>query len=194
MILDTRAEQERIEVEGAGMLRGLEESALADLLSIKQAGQLKTQEDFTSAVSRHIHRMEKRTADFAQYAVNALWNHGDKLITKYHDGQVTTREGEGGQEMPGYPAWYLRQTEFAQFPADKILPLEVRGGYQPLVTETKDQPVVNLPSGKADTDTARPSSNADSVAQHGEYTTSMDTGSSSPSSVTRDLTFGPFFK
>ncbi|CAK4076154.1 unnamed protein product [Aphanomyces euteiches] len=52
--------------------------------------------------------------DFAQKVVDARWDLAWKLVSKYSDGYVTPLP-EGKMVAPGYPAWWLNQTNYVQW-------------------------------------------------------------------------------
>ncbi|KAF0696476.1 Aste57867_12771 [Aphanomyces stellatus] len=63
---------------------------------------------------------------FADRVVAARWTLAWKLIGKYSDGYVTPDEGP--MESPGYPAWWLNETNYVQWgekPAAKATPMQL---------------------------------------------------------------------
>ncbi|RHY96188.1 hypothetical protein DYB35_003894 [Aphanomyces astaci] len=59
---------------------------------------------------------------FADQVFDAWWALAWRLVSKFTDGFVTTGEGAGQMQIPGYPAAWLRQTEFNNWPGKTFRP------------------------------------------------------------------------
>ncbi|ETW10400.1 hypothetical protein, variant 1 [Aphanomyces invadans] len=59
---------------------------------------------------------------FADQVFQAWWALAWRLVSKFSDGYITTGEGEADTKTPGYPAAWLRQTEFFNWPGTTFHP------------------------------------------------------------------------
>ncbi|CCI45003.1 unnamed protein product [Albugo candida] len=56
--------------------------------------------------------LEEAKNKFAAYVVDEWWKLAWTLVAKYSDGNILTGENPGETECPGYPAWWLKLTNF----------------------------------------------------------------------------------
>eukprot|EP00457_Paulinella_chromatophora_P001701 gb/GEZN01001703.1/.p1 GENE.gb/GEZN01001703.1/~~gb/GEZN01001703.1/.p1 ORF type:complete len:781 (-),score=82.26 gb/GEZN01001703.1/:455-2797(-) len=137
MFPDVKAEQERLENMGLSMVGGIDERVMAI-----QIERLKASKDPSEGL---IDLITKTTVTHAEYVTSAWWKLATKLFAKFHNGYITIGEdGTDDQEMPGYPEWWLWQTEFPKFPIGR-LPQETNNGTYPFKNPAK--PKISTPAG-----------------------------------------------
>lgn len=66
--------------------------------------------------------VEKQSNEFATLVVDRWWQFAWVLVAKFSDGYVTTGEEPGQMQAPGYPAWWLKLSEFSKWPGDTFTP------------------------------------------------------------------------
>ncbi|TMW59739.1 hypothetical protein Poli38472_004808 [Pythium oligandrum] len=66
--------------------------------------------------------LEEESNSFATQVVKHWWALAWRLVAKYSDGYVTTGEAADEMKSPGYPAWWLKTSEFAAWPGDSFAP------------------------------------------------------------------------
>ncbi|CAH0488896.1 unnamed protein product [Peronospora farinosa] len=89
------------------------------------------------AMEHHIYRTESLTTaeariylqeqsnQLASKVVEEWWAFAWKLVGKFTDGYITTGEAPEEMEMPGYPEWWLKLSEFSKWPGDTLRPPHV---------------------------------------------------------------------
>lgn len=66
--------------------------------------------------------LEKQSNEFATLVVDRWWQFAWVLVAKFSDGYVTTGEEPNQMQAPGYPAWWLKLSEFSKWPGDTFTP------------------------------------------------------------------------
>jgi len=124
MIRDVRAKQFIFERNGWSMLEELE----ADIMqTYKQREEEAAQNgEADSAWKPDLHaeilaKLEFTTNSFASELLLQWWAFGDSLISKFANGEITTGEGEMNQALPGYPRWWLANTEYVKWPGHTFI-------------------------------------------------------------------------
>lgn len=65
--------------------------------------------------------LQTQSNAFATSVVTQWWQFAWATVAKFTNGYITTGEEESEMASPGYPAWYLASTDFAQWPGDSIV-------------------------------------------------------------------------
>uniref|UniRef100_A0A7S1IXI8 Dipeptidase n=1 Tax=Eutreptiella gymnastica TaxID=73025 RepID=A0A7S1IXI8_9EUGL len=63
-----------------------------------------------------VEHAEKRSYDFAEEVVSEWWELVFKFMAKYNNGNVITGELVSDMNIPGYPEWWLKETDYFQKP------------------------------------------------------------------------------
>lgn len=104
----------------------------------------------------------------ATHVITEWWSFAWKLVGKFTDGYITTGEAPDEMEMPGYPARWLKLSDFSVWPGNTLVPphipklekqLQLFQSRQNVSIDSRVQPI---PGGG----NSLPSSNL-SIAQHG---------------------------
>ena len=69
-----------------------------------------------------LHQMEQARNAFATHVVTQWWELAWHVVAKYSDGYITTGEQPHDMQMPGYPSWWLHQSEFSTWPGTSFTP------------------------------------------------------------------------
>eukprot|EP00457_Paulinella_chromatophora_P003840 gb/GEZN01003848.1/.p1 GENE.gb/GEZN01003848.1/~~gb/GEZN01003848.1/.p1 ORF type:complete len:646 (-),score=83.10 gb/GEZN01003848.1/:102-2039(-) len=114
MIEDVKREQNRLEELGTALVSDLTSKSLAHAL--QQGGQGET--DWAPA----LRLITSAQLQHTKHVQETWWKLAHLLFAKYSNGWITTGETEDTQDCPGYPAWWLRLSDWAHFPRDGVLP------------------------------------------------------------------------
>ncbi|CAI5711946.1 unnamed protein product [Hyaloperonospora brassicae] len=66
--------------------------------------------------------LQERSNRLASKVVDEWWAFAWTLVGKFTDGYITTGEAHEQMEMPGYPEWWLKLSDFSKWPGDTLLP------------------------------------------------------------------------
>ncbi|CAH0517049.1 unnamed protein product [Peronospora belbahrii] len=66
--------------------------------------------------------LQEQSNQLASKVVQEWWAFAWKLVSKYTDGYITTGEAPNDMEMPGYPKWWLKVSNFSKWPGDTLVP------------------------------------------------------------------------
>jgi dipeptidase len=69
--------------------------------------------------------LQEQSNQLASRVVEQWWAFAWELVGKFADGYVTTGEAPEEMEMPGYPEWWLRMTDFSKWPGETLVPPHV---------------------------------------------------------------------
>ncbi|KAG7401612.1 hypothetical protein PHYBOEH_000144 [Phytophthora boehmeriae] len=66
--------------------------------------------------------LQEQSNELASRVVEEWWAFAWKLVGKFTDGYITTGEAPEEMQMPGYPAWWLKLSEFSKWPGKTLIP------------------------------------------------------------------------
>ncbi|KAG1703096.1 hypothetical protein DVH05_008008 [Phytophthora capsici] len=66
--------------------------------------------------------LQEQSNRLASRVVDEWWSFAWKLVGKFSDGYITTGEAPAEMEMPGYPEWWLKLSEFSKWPGETLVP------------------------------------------------------------------------
>ncbi|KAH7479049.1 hypothetical protein PRIC1_009395 [Phytophthora ramorum] len=69
--------------------------------------------------------LQQQSNRLASRVVDEWWSFAWKLVGKFTDGYITTGEAPEEMEMPGYPEWWLKLSEFSKWPGTTLVPPHV---------------------------------------------------------------------
>ncbi|KAE9051028.1 hypothetical protein PR003_g2735 [Phytophthora rubi] len=69
--------------------------------------------------------LQEQSNRLASRVVEEWWAFAWMLVGKFADGYITTGEGPEAMEMPGYPQWWLKLSEFSKWPGNTLVPPQV---------------------------------------------------------------------
>lgn len=110
MSRDVEGLQGELEEEIADEVHAVEHEALLHCKKNEDGGMWKCGKGAMEVLSLYVEDVTTRVLE-------SWWQLAWNLVAKYSNGYVTTREGQGGQEAPGYPKEYLETVkEYTGFP------------------------------------------------------------------------------
>ncbi|OWZ20033.1 Peptidase [Phytophthora megakarya] len=66
--------------------------------------------------------LQEQSNRLASRVIEDWWTFAWKLVGKFADGYITTGEAPEEMEMPGYPEWWLKLSEFSKWPGKTLVP------------------------------------------------------------------------
>ncbi|KAL7691385.1 putative peptidase C69, dipeptidase A [Plasmopara halstedii] len=66
--------------------------------------------------------LQEESNQLASRVISEWWAFAWKLVGKFTDGYITTGEAPDEMEMPGYPEWWLKRSEFSSWPGKTLVP------------------------------------------------------------------------
>ncbi|KAG2847179.1 hypothetical protein PC119_g694 [Phytophthora cactorum] len=119
----------------------------------------------TSDVRAYLQEQSNR---LASRVIDEWWAFAWKLVGKYADGYITTGEAPNEMEMPGYPEWWLRLSEFSKWPGGTLVPPHIPKLEKQLeLFESRQNVSANLGVQASGCDGSVSSSSSISIAQLG---------------------------
>ncbi|KAG6974903.1 hypothetical protein JG687_00000093 [Phytophthora cactorum] len=119
----------------------------------------------TSDVRAYLQEQSNR---LASRVIDEWWAFAWKLVGKYADGYITTGEAPNEMEMPGYPEWWLRLSEFSKWPGGTLVPPHIPKLEKQLeLFESRQNVSANLRVQASGCDGSVSSSSSISIAQLG---------------------------
>eukprot|EP00808_Paulinella_micropora_P010115 g904.t1 len=119
MMKDITKEQNRLDDMGKALIKDLTAKSLSDMLAADHPPAGPGHQQAASVIAT----LTVATHKHAEYVRKSWWKLAHLLFAKYSNGWITTGEQEWEQACPGYPAWWLRASDWAHFPRDGIMPV-----------------------------------------------------------------------